>query len=199
MIEENVVAVVVGETSVLESVWGPLHEAKMPVMFYGATGSELLGDTESTFVLRDPLFARVNLPVELAKDEDVKKVMAVVIDVPAALSIYQAIAPPLFEKEGVDLEIVPIPPGTADMTPQMQALADGDTGVVQIAGNDAFCISALNGLRRSDSMAGSPASRSASPTRPARGCQGTCSRGWSSRPRHRSERTTRRPGSTTPL
>lgn len=72
---------------------------------------------------------------------------AVVIDVPAALSVYQTIAPPLFEEAGVDLVVVPVPPGTADMTPQMQNLVDDDPGVVQIVGNDAFCISALNSLR----------------------------------------------------
>ncbi|OHV33422.1 branched-chain amino acid ABC transporter substrate-binding protein [Pseudofrankia sp. EUN1h] len=147
MIQENVVAVVLPELTAMDDVWRTLHDAKMPVMLFGASSSTLLADTESTFTLGDPLFGRVSLPIQLAKDSGATKVTAIVIDVPAALSLYDTIAPPIFEEAGIGLKVVRVPPGTPDMTPQLQSLAASDPGVVQIVGNDAFCISALNGLR----------------------------------------------------
>ncbi|MEX5712181.1 ABC transporter substrate-binding protein [Parafrankia sp. FMc6] len=146
MIEEDVVAVVVGTTAVNESVWLPLAAADVPVMFYGASGTALLGD-ETTFALSEPTFSLVSLPISLAEQAGADKVTSIVIDVPAALTTQTTVAPALFEAAGIEFELVTVPPGTADMTPQMQNVADGDPGVVFIVGNDSFCISAINGLR----------------------------------------------------
>ncbi|MDT3439233.1 ABC transporter substrate-binding protein [Pseudofrankia sp. BMG5.37] len=146
MIEENVAAVVVGETSVPDSVWQPLHAAHLPVMLYGSGDAALLTDKESTFVLGDAIFPILGMPLQIARDKGVKKVTPIVIDVPAALGVWK-LAPPLFEQAGVALDLVTIPPGTADMTPQMQRIASGGPTVVFIVGTDAFCITALNGLR----------------------------------------------------
>ena len=147
MVEEDVVAVAVGESAVAESVWQPLADANIPAMFFGAGGPALLADTESTFTLGDPTFGTLQLPIGLAKEKGADKVTAVVIDVPAALHNAQEVAPGLFEEAGIDYELVTVPPGTADMTPQMQSVADGDPGVVFVVGNDSFCISAFNGLK----------------------------------------------------
>nr|MDT0666658.1 ABC transporter substrate-binding protein [Micromonospora sp. DSM 115978] len=140
MVEEDVVAVVVGSSSVGESIWEPLHQAGIPLMFANTTASGALTDSESTFNLTDPFFAQVDLQVQQAKDAGVSKVTAVVIDVPTAMSLYSEILPELYSEQGIDLEVVPIAPGTADMTPQMQPIADGDPTTVSIVGSDAFCI-----------------------------------------------------------
>ena len=147
MVEEKVVAVVGGSLSAPESVWAPLHDARVPVVFPVATGAALLGDSESTFVLTDLIFPYVTLPIQLARETGEDKVTMVVVDVPSAVGVSKVIAPPLFEEAGIGFEAVPIPPATADMTPQMQSLVAGDPGIVHIVGPDAFCISAMNGLR----------------------------------------------------
>ncbi|CAI7974835.1 MULTISPECIES: ABC transporter substrate-binding protein [unclassified Parafrankia] len=147
MIEEDVVAVLMGNSAVSDSVWEPLHEGHVPVVLFASSGAGPLADGESTFILTDSSFAVIDLPVQLAEERDATKVTSVVIDVPAALNLVQNVAPALFEDAGIDFDLVPVPPGTADMTPQMQNVVDGDTGVVFIVGNDAFCISAMNGLR----------------------------------------------------
>jgi branched-chain amino acid transport system substrate-binding protein len=69
-----------------------------------------------------------------------------VIDVPQALSAFESVAPKLLDDAGIEYDLVKIAPGTADMTPQMQQIANSDAGVVQVVGNDAFCIAAFNGL-----------------------------------------------------
>jgi branched-chain amino acid transport system substrate-binding protein len=147
MVEENVVGVVVGALAVADAVWEPLHDAHVPVMFYAVNSAQLVTDPESTFILSSPTSGIVNVPLTAAQDEGADKVTVVVIDVPAALSIYDTIAPAVFEEAGIDLEVVPVPPGTADMTPQMQQVADSDPGVIQVVGNDTFCISAFQGLQ----------------------------------------------------
>ncbi|MBL7499655.1 ABC transporter substrate-binding protein [Frankia sp. CNm7] len=146
MIEQDVVAVVVGGVAAQEAAWTPLHDAGVPTVLYSTSTPTLLRDAENTFVLADSTFGTVGLPIELAKQAGVKKVTAVVIDVPAAKGVLEASAPAAYEKAGIDFEMVAVAPGTADMTPQMQQIAAGSGGVF-ILGNDSFCISALNGLR----------------------------------------------------
>ncbi|OHV39208.1 MULTISPECIES: ABC transporter substrate-binding protein [Pseudofrankia] len=146
MVEKNVTAVVVGSSSVVESMWEPLHQAHIPVLFGGANAASILTDKDSTFVLADALFSLVSLPIQLAKDKKVDTVSVVAIDVPAVMSIYQTVAPAAFKAAGIKLDLVPVPPGTADMTPQMQRIATAGPRVVQMIGSDSFCIAGLNGL-----------------------------------------------------
>ncbi|MBE3201436.1 MULTISPECIES: ABC transporter substrate-binding protein [Parafrankia] len=147
MVEEDVVAVVVGSSSVGESIWEPLHQAKIPLMFANTTATGPLKDSDTTFNLTDPYFGQINLPADKAKEAGVRKVTAVVIDVPTATAFYKSIAPRMFREKGLTLDVVAVPAGTADMTAQMQDIASGEPGVVSIIGGDSFCISALNGLR----------------------------------------------------
>ncbi|OHV55575.1 branched-chain amino acid ABC transporter substrate-binding protein [Pseudofrankia sp. BMG5.36] len=146
MVEKGVSAVLIGTSGVVESAWKPLNDAKIPVMLYGSSDPGLLA-SPTTFVLGNPTFPIIDLPIQVAKDKGNKKVTAVVIDVPAALHSAQDIAPPLFQKAGIGYELVRVAPGTADMTPQMQQIVSNKSDEVFIIGNDSFCISAMNGLK----------------------------------------------------
>jgi branched-chain amino acid transport system substrate-binding protein len=98
--------------------------------------------------LAGPTATLLALPAGVAKKAKAKKVSAVIIDVPAATSFFKDPGPRLYKELGLDLELIPVPPGTADMTPQMQRLVSGNPkGTVFVVGNDAFCIAAFNGLR----------------------------------------------------
>ncbi|MCK9901781.1 ABC transporter substrate-binding protein [Frankia sp. Cpl3] len=142
MVEKDVVAVAVGESAVAEGVWQPLADADIPTMFFGAGSPAILSDPTS-FTVGDPNFATLQLPINVAKDEGLKKVTSIVIDVPAALHSAEEVAPGLMREAGLEYELIRVAPGTADMTPQLQGV---DPGVVFIIGNDSFCISAINGL-----------------------------------------------------
>ncbi|MCK9894530.1 ABC transporter substrate-binding protein [Frankia sp. AgB32] len=147
LIKDKVVAVLIGSSAVGDSVWAPLHTAKIPTMYLGTTSPAAVTDTQSTFALSDPLGALIG-SIRVAQKAGLKTVTAVVIDVPAAVSGFQS--PDLlaaFKKADVKLKLVAVPPGTADMTPQLRSLAGAKAGVVEVVGNDTFCISAFNGLR----------------------------------------------------
>jgi branched-chain amino acid transport system substrate-binding protein len=147
VIEQDVTAVITGQLRQMETVWKPLHEAKVPVIFYGANGDQILADRERTFSLASNT-APVVLPALVAKQKGVKKKVAIaVLDVPAATELYEDTAPALFEELGVEFEVFPIPPGVPDVTPQMQRIASGGFGVVHLVADPSACIAILNGLR----------------------------------------------------
>ncbi|WP_007516403.1 ABC transporter substrate-binding protein [Pseudofrankia saprophytica] len=146
MVEKGVSAAIIGTSAVLEPAWKPMSDAKIPVVIYGSGEPDVLA-SPTTFVLADPTFGIIQLPIQVAKDEGNKKVTTVVIDVPSALHSAQEVAPPLFQKAGIGYNLIRVAPGTADMTPQMQGVVDNGSDEVFIIGNDSFCISAMNGLK----------------------------------------------------
>lgn len=146
MSEQEVVAVAIDVSTVAENVWEPLHAAGLPVMFFQATGSGLLEDPDSTFVLTNPFGGGVAMPVIVAQELGGEKVTAVVIDTPAGRTVYDSLAPSVFDQAGLEFDAVYIPPDAADLTSQMAAVAADDPDLVHVLGFDAFCISAFQGL-----------------------------------------------------
>ena len=148
MIADKVAAVVVGQNSQLEAIWTALHTSGIPLYLYGASNPAVVADNQNTFVLTNGHATLLGLPAGVAKQNKSKKVSIVAIDVPAATAFFKEPGPSLYKQEGLDLELIPIAAGTADMTAQMAQLTkDNPKGTVFIIGNDAFCIAALNGLR----------------------------------------------------
>lgn len=147
MIADGVVAVVVGQSAQGEAVWKPLSEAKIPLTFLAASGDGPLTDPETTFNLHNGYGTLFALPVSIAEQNDAKKIAFVVIDVPQALTAFDEAAPQVLEAAGLEYDLVKVPIGTADMTPQMQEIENSGAEVVQVVGNDSFCIAAFNGLK----------------------------------------------------
>jgi branched-chain amino acid transport system substrate-binding protein len=146
MVGEGVAAVVVGTVGNVDAVWNPLHGAGMPTMFFAAAAEGALSDSETTFTLTDPNTPTVLLPISVAEQNDEDKVTAIIIDVPAALTIYEGEGAQLFADAGIELNLVRVPPGTPDMVPQLQNELAGDPGEVHVLGNDSFCIAAFQAL-----------------------------------------------------
>jgi branched-chain amino acid transport system substrate-binding protein len=147
MIRQQVVAVVIGSNGIIETEWKILHDAGIPVINHSVTNAALLQDPASTFILSDPNTQTVILPMAVAKQTHAKKVAIIVVDVPAATDIYNDATKRQFTRNGMTLTVVPVPLGTADMTPQAQRIVSSNpNGVVAIIGQDQFCIPALNDL-----------------------------------------------------
>lgn len=147
LVEAEVVAVALSQSAVAESVWEPLHAAGIPTMFLQTSAEGLLADSENSFTMANPLGTLFAVPVALAEAEDTDKVAFVNIDVPQANASFDSgAAGDLLEAVGLEYDLVKIPPGTADMTSQMQEVASGGAGAVYIVGNDSFCIAAIQGL-----------------------------------------------------
>lgn len=145
MVQEDVAAVVIGFFSNAEAIFEPIHAAGIPLVVYAGIATPLLTDPDSTFILTNSFFAFADLPISVAQDKGLGKVTVVVIDTPITTSFYRTAGTAYFDAEGIELELVTVAPGTADMTPQMQAIAGEDT-LVHVVGTDAFCIAAFDGL-----------------------------------------------------
>ena len=147
MVEAEVVAVALSQSAVADSLWEPLHAAGIPTMFLQTSSEGLLADTETSFTMLNPLATLFGVPVATAESEGTDRIAFVNIDVPQANASFDSgAAGALLENAGLTYDLIKIPPGTADMTSQMQEVASSDAGVVYIVGNDAFCIAALQGL-----------------------------------------------------
>ncbi len=146
MIQNGVVAVVIGQSGVVTNIYNPLHAANMPTFVYGVFDPTVLGDTTSTFAFGNPFAALSELPIAVAKANKVKKAAATVIDVPAATSFWESEGPAQFKKAGISLEVVRIPVGAADVTPQMQRIKSSGAGLVHAIGANTTCTAVMNGL-----------------------------------------------------
>jgi branched-chain amino acid transport system substrate-binding protein len=147
MVEEQVVAVALSQSAVADAVWEPLHAAGVPTLFFQTSAEDLLSDSETSFTMVNPLATLFGVPIAVAESEGTDKIAFVNIDVPQANASFESgAADAVLGNAGLEYELVKIPPGTADMTSQMQEVAESDAGVVQIIGNDAFCIAAIQGL-----------------------------------------------------
>jgi branched-chain amino acid transport system substrate-binding protein len=148
MVESDVVAVALSQSAVAESVWTPLHDAGIPTLFLQTSTEGLLADDQTSFTMVNPLATLFSVPVALAESEGTDRVAFVNIDVPQALASFESgEAGEVLDAAGLEYDLIRIPPGTADMTSQMQEIANSDAGVTYIVGNDAFCIAAIQGLQ----------------------------------------------------
>jgi branched-chain amino acid transport system substrate-binding protein len=146
-VEAGVVAVALSQSGVTDSLWEPLHEAGVPTFLFQTSSEAIAADSETSFVMFNPLGTLYSSPIAAAEEANADHVAFVVIDVPQALETFDSgQGPEILENAGLDYDLIAIPPGTADMTSQMQEVANSDAGVVQVIGNDAFCIAAFNGL-----------------------------------------------------
>jgi branched-chain amino acid transport system substrate-binding protein len=145
---EDVVAVALSQSGVADSLWTPLHAAGIPAFFFQFNGGDMLADKESSFVMQNPLATLFGVPIATAQKADTDRIDFIIIDVPVALSSFDSgDAKKILDKAGLEYDLIKIPPGTADMTSQMQEVVRNGAGAVQIVGNDAFCIAAINGLK----------------------------------------------------
>jgi branched-chain amino acid transport system substrate-binding protein len=147
MVEAGVVAVGLSQSGVADAVWEPLHAAGVPTLWFQTSAEDLLADAETSFTMVNSLATLFGTPIAAAESADTDQIAFVNIDVPQANASFESgAADSILGNAGLEYELVKIPPGTADMTSQMQQVAESGAGVVQIVGNDAFCIAALQGL-----------------------------------------------------
>ena len=85
-----------------------------------------------------------------AKQHGLKKVAFVVENVPAAIQGTQELGGIVYKAAGVDLDVVPVNPGTADVSPQLQSAVSGGADAVGVIGDVTLCSSFLKGYKTLD-------------------------------------------------
>ncbi|MCH5644637.1 ABC transporter substrate-binding protein [Gordonia sp. ABSL49_1] len=82
-----------------------------------------------------------------AARDGVKKVTVFIGDSGDAAASVKALGTPMFQRAGVELDVVTIPASAADPTPQITAAMAGKPGAVTILGDTRQCISTLKALQ----------------------------------------------------
>jgi branched-chain amino acid transport system substrate-binding protein len=148
LVQDGVDAVVVTVSGQGDAIVPIVTDAGIPyVTSSGAAAAELT--TPNVFLWAGGVVAVLGAWAQYSADNDIEKLAVLTIDVPTTSGAISAIAEPAFAKAGVELETLAIPPGTADMTPQVTAALAGDPGAIGILGDATFCQSALSALETS--------------------------------------------------
>ncbi len=142
----DAVAVVSGAPSSPDPVAGVTSPAGLPFVVFAGGGQQTIS-LPNTYVLANSLAGLIGVPAFYAKDKGFQKVAVLAIDAPIATAPLKALGPAVFAKAGVQMDLVAVPPGTADMTPQIQAAEKNGNQLFQIIGDAAFCTSALKAMR----------------------------------------------------
>ncbi|MCW2622041.1 MAG: putative amino acid transporter [Frankiales bacterium] len=146
MVAAKVPAVLAGSTlNGVDPIVKTLSDAKIPFIV-DVTPVQSALTTPGVFIMANPLVTFVG-PAAYAKKKSYKRVVFVLLGVPALTGPAQSIAKPAFDKAGVTLDVLPVAPGTADMTPQIQSVERNNPDLYLIVGDPNFCGSAFKALR----------------------------------------------------
>jgi ABC-type branched-subunit amino acid transport system substrate-binding protein len=148
-LQDHVAAVDTGSPSQTDPMIQIVHPAGIPVALNVAASSVVLS-TPGVFVWGNPL-AAFGTSAAYARAHKLTKAAVLVTDVPGASGPAKALEPAFFRNAGATAEVVAIPPGTADMTPQIQAAGRPD--LFHIIGDPTFCASAIRAIRTIDPKA----------------------------------------------
>jgi branched-chain amino acid transport system substrate-binding protein len=144
MVAAGVPAVLEGAPGVPGPIVTTLEKAKIPYFTYATVEQSVLLSPDA-YVLSNTLGGLAS-PIELAKQTKSKHVAEIVIDVPAAIGPIKGLGEPLFKRAGIKVDYFAIPPGTADITPQIQAALSKGADLFSVTGDPALCESAFSAL-----------------------------------------------------
>jgi branched-chain amino acid transport system substrate-binding protein len=117
---EHVPAVLVGLVSDADHYVPTLKAAGIPWVNIGGTTASEFSD-QNSFLITGGLVSELGAMAEYLKARKITNIDIFVINLAAATSSFSGIGKVIFQKAGVTFHLVPIPPETADATPQVTA------------------------------------------------------------------------------
>lgn len=146
MVSDKVVAVLYNVSGQGASSFQGLQGSNIPLIALGTIDQNAL-TKPGAFALANLVSSLIAGPAGIARSKGLQRAAVVVIDVPAASGPVKALGPSIYKNAGVTLDVVPVPPGTADMTPQIQAELAKKPGQFAVIGDQGFCTSALKAIK----------------------------------------------------
>lgn len=144
MVESKVAAVIVTSSGFGHLMAPIITGAKIPYVT-ALTGGATEGATDGAFVWAAGQNTSQGF-ANYAKEQGMKSVVAYAIDVPASVNALKTIGEPAFKAAGIDFEIIPIPLGTPDATPQVSAgLSSNPDGAI-VFGESTVCTAVIKSL-----------------------------------------------------
>jgi branched-chain amino acid transport system substrate-binding protein len=142
MVQHGVVAVVEPFTGQGQTEVPTIVGAGIPyITVSGASTPELT--SPGAFALTGGFPAYLGAMALSAKQHNLKKVAFLVENVPAAIQGAQVLGGLVYKAAGIGFTVIPINPGTADISPQMQSAVSGGADAVGMVGDVTLCSSFL--------------------------------------------------------
>ncbi|WP_261554508.1 ABC transporter substrate-binding protein [Frankia tisae] len=146
MVEQKVTAVGTGTTGFGDTLVPVITGAKIPYVTGTATaGSEFA--TDGVFSWTGAFPATLGTMASYAKEKGYKRVALFVTDVPAAITGANALGKPVFQKSGVDLDVISIPQGSADATSQVTSAIGKKPDALALVGDATHCTSVFKAFQ----------------------------------------------------
>lgn len=146
MVSDKVVAVLYNVSGQGGSIYTGLQGSNIPLIAIGTIDQSTL-TKPGGFALANLVASLIAGPAGIAQAKNIKRAAVVVIDVPAASGPVKQLGPVIYKNAGVTLDVVTVPPGTADMTPQIAAELAKKPGEFAVIGDQGFCTSALKAIK----------------------------------------------------
>jgi branched-chain amino acid transport system substrate-binding protein len=142
MVQHGVVAVVEPFTGQGQTEVPTIVAAGIPyITISGASTAELT--SAGAFDIEGGFPAYLGAMALSAKQHGIKKVAFLVENVPAAIQGAQELGGIVYKAAGVDYTVIPVNPGTADISPQMQSAVSSGAQAVGMVGDVTLCSSFL--------------------------------------------------------
>lgn len=144
-VQDQVVAVTGAGPSFVDSTLKVVQPAGIPAALHRAATQFTLS-TPGIFIFSNPVSV-FGTPAGFAKEKGFKTSALILIDVPGVTGPANSLGAAFYKNAGAAASVVAIPPGTADMTPQIQAAANKKPDMYQVLGDPNFCASALRAIK----------------------------------------------------
>ncbi|GCE44308.1 Urea ABC transporter, substrate binding protein UrtA [Rhodococcus wratislaviensis] len=146
MVEAGVAAVVVTTTGQGDSMAPIITQAGITYLSpSGASKSEL--SSSNSFMLTGGFPGTLSTMASYAKENGYKKVTVFASDNSTVVPATKAMGGPAFQAAGVELQVIPVPLGTPDTTPQVSSGISEDVGGVAVVGDATMCTSVVKALQ----------------------------------------------------
>jgi branched-chain amino acid transport system substrate-binding protein len=149
MVTDKVPVVLNGITGQGNLIFAPLAKQGVPV-FVDGDGDASTFSMPGVDIIANGLVSLMGAPAALAKRSGVKLAAIAVINVPAAVGAIKSAAPLFYGEYGVQTDVVEIPPGTPDASPQIDAALTKHPGQVMVVGDTSLCSVVLKALEDAD-------------------------------------------------
>ncbi|MCW2932687.1 MAG: hypothetical protein JWM19_3649 [Actinomycetia bacterium] len=146
MVQDKVAAVVLPFTGQGAAEVPTITKAGIPyITLSGASNQELM--TPGAYDLTGGYPATLGAYALSAKAHGYSKFAMLVSNVPAAIQGAELLGGLVFKNAGVGFKVIPVNPGTADVTPQLQAAASWGAKAIGLTGDVTLCSSFLKGYQ----------------------------------------------------
>lgn len=115
------------------------------IAFSGTTAPELT--TKNVYSLTGSIAAFLGGIAQYSKESGLKKVGIVAMNIPAVTQSLDTLGKLVFGKAGVQTQVVPVDPGTADLTPEVTAIKKGGADGMLVFADSGLCASALKAAK----------------------------------------------------